>query len=201
MKLLDKIIKRAKEVIGKGEQPIPKPSLARTKMDAEGKLKKLLRKEESLEAEVKFYRNKAKAALSEGNTREYNLNNAQFKRASGGLKMASAAVDSARGMIGIMDSQESLGDIVDISNTMSDMKEVLGIDPEMMQDAAFNIRDSVSNAEAISETMNSITEMVNGGDSLEIGDPLKAELMAEIQAESEANGFGKQIQAEMKELE
>jgi len=104
-------------------------------------------------------------------------------------------------MIGIMDSQESLGDIVDISNTMSDMKDVLGIDTEMMQDAAFNIRDSVTNAEAISETMNSITEMVNGGDSLEIGSPLKAELMAEIQAESEANGFGEQIRAEMKELE
>lgn len=197
---MDKLIKLAKEAVGKGEVEAPKPTLARTKMDAEGKLKKLLRKEETLEAEVKYYRNKAKASLAEGNTREYNLNNAQFKRASGGLNMASAAVDSARGMIGIMDSQESLGDIVDISETMADMKDVLGIDQDMIQGAAFNIRESVANAESISETMNSITEMVSGGDHLELGDPLKAELMAEIQAEQSVQSFGDKIKDEMKDL-
>jgi len=202
MKLLDKLINRAKEAMGRGETPAdPKAELARNKMDAEEKLKKLMRKEENLGAETKFYRDAAKAALKEGNTREYDANNAQFKRSSGGLKMASAAVDSARSMIGIMDSQESIGDIVEISNTMADMQSVLGIDPDAMKDAAFSIRQSVANSEAISEAMTSITDMVTGSDDLSIGDPLKEELMAEIQAESEANGFGEHIRAEMKERE
>jgi len=206
---MEKIINIAKSAIGIKEEPLPpvappadpKIVLARNKIDAESKLKNLVRKEETLQAETNYYRNKAKIALQEGNDREYNINNSQFKRASGGLKMASAAVDSARSMIGIMESQESVGDIMEIASDMSDMQGVLGIDPDAMKDAAFSIRQSVSNSESISEAMNSITEMVSPSTSPEIGDPLKAELMAEIQAESAVNGFGDKISDKLKELE
>lgn len=198
---MEKILNRARAAVGRGETLDPQTALARKRTKAEMDLSKFLKKEELLKVQQSFYREKAKDALKEGNTREYELNNAQFKRASGGLKMASAAVDASRNMIGLMDSQESMGSIVDMSKTVAEMQEALGIDPAVMEDAVMNIRESMATTDAVSNSMSSISDMVTGGDSLEMGDPLKAELMAEIQAESAVNGFGEKIKAEMKELE
>lgn len=198
---MEKIINRAKAAVGRGETLDPKTVLARKRTKAEMDLSKFLKNEELLKTQQSFYREKAKEALKEGNTREYDLNNAQFKRASGGLKMASAAVDASRNMIGLMDSQESMGSIVEMSHTVAEMQETLGIDPAVMEDAVMNIRESMATTDAVSNSMSSISDMVSGSEGLEIGDPLKAELMAEIQAESTVNGFGDKIAAEMKELE
>lgn len=195
------LINRAKIAIGRGETPDPKSELARKRTKAEMDLNKFLKNEEMLKVQQAFYRDKAKSALKEGNTRDYDINNAQFKRASGGLKMASAAVDASRNMIGLMDSQESMGSIVEMSKTVSEMQKTLGIDPAIMEDAVMNIKESMATNDALSNSMSSISDMVVGEDSMEMGDPLKAELMAEIQAESAVNGFGEKIAAEMKELE
>lgn len=198
---MEKIINRAKGMVGKGEHLDPKLDLARKRTKAEMDLNKFLRNEELLKTQQSYYREKAKESLKEGNTREYDLNNTQYKRASGNLKMASAAVDASRNMIGLMDSQESMGSIVEMSHTVAEMQKALGIDPEVMEDAVMNIRESMATTDAVSNSMSSISEMVTGADGLQMGDPLKAELMAEIQAESSVNGFGEKIKAELEELE
>lgn len=199
---MDKIIDRAKSAIGKGDTPDPKVVLARKRMKAEMDLKKFRLNEEMLQERQNFYRDKAKTALKEGNTREYDINNAQYTQATGGLKMASAAVDASRKMINVMNSQESMGSIVEMSQTVAEMQAELGIDPETMENAVMNIRESVATTEAVSNSMSSISDMVSGADGIEVGDPLKAELMAEIQSEAEANSFGEKLRAELdQELE
>lgn len=201
MTLLDKIINRAKQVVGRGETPDPKAELARKKTKAQMNLSRFVKEEDVLKAQVTHYRTKAKSALLEGNTREYDVLKSQFSRVSGQLKIASASVDAARNIIGVMDSQENMGAIVEMGKNLAAMQTELGIDPAEMENAATNIRESMANADAVSQSLSSISDLVSCADGIEIGDPLKAELMAEIQAESEVNNFGEQIAAEMKELE
>jgi len=198
---LNEIINRAKSAIGKGEVPDPKAALARKRMKAEMDLKKFRLNEEMLQERQNSFRGQAKRALAEGNDREYELINAKFKSASGGLKMASAAVDASRKMINLMDSQESMSSIVEMSKTVAEMQQSLGVDPETMEDAVMNIRESMELAETVSNSMSSISEMVSGSDEMTMGDPLKAELMAEIEAERSVQSFGDKIKDEMKELE
>lgn len=198
---MDKIINRARSAIGKGNIPDPKATLARKRIKAKADLKGLQLNEEMLQDRVNGLRDQAKAALAEGNEREYKLINSKFKSASGGLKMASAAVDAHRKIIDVMDSQQSMSSIIEMSKTVKETQAYLGIDPESMEDAVMDLRESMDMTSAMSDSMTSISDMVSGSDELLRGDPLKAELMAEIQAESEANGFGEQIRAEMKEIE
>jgi len=198
---LNEIINRAKSAIGKGEVPDPKVALARKRMKAEMDLKKFRLNEEMLQERQNSFRGQAKRALAEGNDREYELINAKFKSASGGLKMASAAVDASRKMINLMDSQESMSSIVEMSKTVAEMQQSLGVDPETMEDAVMNIRESMELAETVSNSMSSISEMVSGSDEMTMGDPLKAELMAEIEAERSVQSFGEKIKDELKELE
>lgn len=201
MKLLNEIINRAKSAIGKGEVPDPKAALARKRMKAEMDLKKFRLNEEMLQERQNSFRTQAKRALAEGNDREYELINAKFKSASGGLKMASAAVDATSKIITLMDSQETMSSIVEMSKTVAEMKDSSCIDPETMEDAVMNIRESMALTETVSNSMSSISDMVTGSDEMTMGDPLKAELMAEIQAEQSVQSFGDKIKDEMKELE
>lgn len=200
MKLLDKIISRAKAAIGKGDIPDPKAVLARKRIKAKRDLKDLQLNEEMLQDRVDGLRNQAKLALKEGNEREYNLLNSKFKSASGGLKMASAAVDAHRKIIDVMDSQQSMSSIIEMSKTVKETQAYLGIDPESMEDAVMDLRESMDMTSAMSDSMTSISDMVSGSDELMRGDPLKAELMAEIQAEQSVQTFGDKIKDEIKDL-
>ena len=201
MRILNEIINRAKSAIGKGDIPDPKAALSRKRMKAEMDLKKFRLNEEMLQERQNGLRVQAKNALAEGNSREYDQLNAKYKSASGGLKMASAAVDASRKMINLMDSQESMSSIVEMSKTVADMQQELGIDPATMEDAVMNIRESMSLTEEVSNSMQSISDMVTGSEDLQMGDPLKAELMAEIQAEQQVQSFGDKIKEELKEIE
>ena len=198
---MDKLIRTAKNAIGKGDTPDPKATLARKKTDAQVKLRAFERQESTLQERVEFTRGRAKEALRAGNTREYDVLKPQLDRYLGQLKVASASVDSARSIIGVMESQDNMAGIVKMGQDLADMQAELGIDPTEIQEAATQIRMSMENAESMSETLSSIADSVSNGDTMEMGDPLKAELMAEIQAESAVNGFGDKISDKLRELE
>lgn len=198
---MDKLIRKAKEAVGRGETPDPKVELARKKTDAQVKLKAFERKESDIQDRVDFTRAKAKKALRDGNTREYKVLKPQVDRLVGQLMVTSKTIDSARAIIGVMDSQNNVSDIVKMGRDLAEMQKELGIDPQEIQDATTQIRMSMDNAESMNETLSSISDTLSNGDDIERGDPLKAELMAEIQSESAVNGFGDTIKDKLKEFE
>jgi hypothetical protein len=198
---MDKLIRKAKEAVGKGEYPNPKVEFARKKTTAKMDLNKFMGQESSLQERVDFFRAKAKKALKEGNSREYDVLKPQIARFEGQLKVASASVDAARNIIGVMESQDNMAAIVDMGKSLAQMQADLGIDPAEIENAATTIRSSMENAENMTQTLSSIADVVTNGESLEMGDPLKAELMAEIQSESAVNGFGDTIKDKLKEFE
>lgn len=198
---MDKIINSAKKAIGRGETPDPKAESMRLQIESEAKLNLLEDKESELVDKVEFLTACAKEALRSGDSRKYNSIKVELDGYEVPLQIASTSVDTARAMIGMMASQDSMDIVTELSDNVMTLQQQRGINPEKMQSTIMNIRESAATTEAMTKSMKSMSSLVNGSKNKEQGDPLKAKLMAEIKAESQVNGFGETIDARLKDLE
>jgi len=179
----------------------PKAEWAMAKTDADMKLRGLVRKENDLVFQLAQCESAEMDALRKGDDRGYKLAHAQYERTNSALSATRTAADAYRNMLGAMETQGYMGDIVEISESMVKMQAYVGLDQNTMKAAVSSIQESVAQAEELSASMEAISDVKVGDSNIQRQDTHKAELLAKIQAEREVQSFGDKIKDEIKEIE
>jgi hypothetical protein len=90
----------------------------------------------------------------------------------------------------VVEMQEGLKEVADIGSMLKDYQDQLGIDTKQMEKAVANIQTSMEKVNTATEMITTTMEAVTSGDVAvsESQESLKAELMAELEAEKTTSG-------------
>ena len=141
------------------------------------------------EAQIKDKRDKARAeakdALSKGDERGFRMASKEYGSAQGQLNTVGTMVEMSQTMKNALDDQQSITDIVQIGEELAYAQKLMGFDTEKMEQAITNIKTAVDKVSTTTEILGIQMEALsNSPESSREQEQLKAELLAEIKAET-----------------
>lgn len=148
--------------------------------------KKLKKREDALEGECQGLREKAKAALQSGDERAFRIASRRFALVQGQRASIGNLYEMASNIRALLEMQEQMGEIVEISSELRAFHKHLGIDTDKLDSAIGQISTSMGELGVASEMIStSVDALVETSASDTIDDvELRAELLAEIEMES-----------------
>jgi hypothetical protein len=164
------------------------PEELRTKLALSGK--RLEKRERQLKDKQTKSKAEAKEALKNGDERGFRLASKRHAMVGSQINAISGMVEMAESMKDVIEMQEGLKEVVEIGSMLKEYQDQLGIDTKQMEKAVTNIRTSMEKVNTATEMISTTMEAVTSGD-VEVTDSqesLKAELMAEIEAEKTSSG-------------
>jgi len=152
------------------------------------------------EAEIKDKRDKARAqakdALSKGDERGFRVASKEYGSAQGQLNTVGTMVEMSQTMKNALSDQQDITEIVQIGQDLAYAQKLMGFDTEKMEQAITNIKTAVDKVNTTSEILGIQMEaLTNTPESSKEQETLKAELMAEMKAET---GKEEQIREKIK---
>ena len=147
-------------------------------------------RERQLKAQQNQSKDEAKNALKNGDERGFRLASKRHAMLASQLNAMGGMVEMAQGMKDVIEMQEGLKEVVEIGSMLKDYQDQLGLDTKQMEAAVTNIRTSMEKVNTATEMISTTMEAVTSGDAdvSESQESLKAELMAEIDAEKTSTG-------------
>jgi len=141
------------------------------------------------EAQIKDKRDKARSeakdALSKGDERGFRVASKEYGSAQGQLNTVGTMVEMSQTMKNALDDQQSITEIVQIGQELAYAQKLMGFDTEKMEQAITNIKSAVDKVNTTSEILGIQMEALsNSPESTREQERLKAELLAEMKAES-----------------
>jgi len=142
------------------------------------------------EAMIKDKRDKARAeakdALSKGDERGFRVASKEYGSAQGQLNTVGTMVEMSQTMRNALDDQQDISEIVQIGQELAYAQKLMGFDTTKMEEAITNIRTAVDKVNTTSEILGIQMEALsNTPESSKEQETLKAELMAEMKADTE----------------
>ena len=127
----------------------------------------------------------AKDALKNGDERGFRMASKRHAMISQQATAIGGMVELAGTMRDVVEMQEGMKEIADVGSMLKDYQDQLGIDTQVMEKAMVNIQTTMQKVNTASEMISTTMEAVSAGDQ-EVStaqESLKAELMAELEAE------------------
>lgn len=150
------------------------------------------KKLEKREAQLKDKRDKARAeakdALAKGDERGFRVASKGFAGAQGQLNTVGTMVEMGSTMKNALEDQQNITEIVQIGQELAYAQKAMGFDTQKMEQAITNIRSSVDKVNATTEILQMQMETLQASpEGNKEQESLKAELMAEMNADSATN--------------
>lgn len=160
----------------------PKPQELLTKIAiAEKKLEKR-------EAQLKDKRDKArqdaKNALKMGDERGFRVSSKRYGSLQMQLNTIGSMLEMAATMRTALEDQESLVEIIEIGKDLAYAQKAMGFDSEKIENAITNIRNAVDKVVSSSEMLQTQMETLTSPEVSREQEMLRAELIAELKAET-----------------
>ncbi len=157
---------------------------------------KLSRREDEIKAKRAKARAQAKDALSRGDERGFRVASKEYGSAQGQLNTVGTMVEMSQTMKNALEDQQDITEIVQIGQELAYAQKLMGFDTEKLEQAITNIKTAVDKVNTTSEILGIQMEaLTNTPESSKEQETLKAELMAEMKAET---GKEEQIREKIK---
>jgi len=146
---------------------------------------KLTKREAQIKDKRDRARSEAKDALSKGDERGFRVASKEYGSAQGQLNTVGTMVEMSQTMRNALDDEQSITEIVQIGQELAYAQKLMGFDTEKMEQAITNIKSAVDKVNTTTEILGIQMEALsNNPESSKEQETLKAELLAEMKAES-----------------
>lgn len=168
-----------------------RPTPEEFRIKASTMARQLEKRETTSQRKTDEARVKAKDALRRGDDRGYTRAARRFGMAHQQLELVMAQRDMAENVVDGLEAQEGMKEIVGFGDQLTSMQKDMGIDVDKMKQSLERMQLGMERVARMTDTFMTTVEaaMVDPGRS-EIGEQLKAELMAELESET---GYESQI--------
>ncbi len=160
------------------------PTELKTKLSLSSK--RLEKREAQLKEKGDKAKLEAKESLRNGDERGFRVASKRFAMVQGQVQAIGGMVEMSNTMSDVVEMQEGLKEVAEIGGDLKMYQDQLGIDTKQMEQAVTNIRTSMEKVNTASEMISTTMESITAGDQSVTSsqETLKAELMAELQAET-----------------
>jgi hypothetical protein len=162
------------------KKPSPQELITKISM-AESKLAK---REAQLRDRKDKAREEAKNCLKNGDERGFRVASKQFGSVMGQLNTLGSMLEMASTMRNALEDQQALTEIVAIGGDLAAAQKSMGLDPTKLEATISNINASIQKVTQTSEALSTQMDLLSSPEASSTQESLKAELMAELKADT-----------------